>query len=131
MPKQKFSRKDFHILCAVAGILIVFCLIFSFFFQKNGKEIEITVNGNLYGTYSLSRDKLINVSTNNGVSNKVQIKNHCAYMEYADCPDLLCEKQGKISKINESIVCLPNQVVVTVVSDSPQDSNASFDTFVQ
>ena len=35
-------------------------------------------------------------------------------MEEADCPDLLCVHQKAISKEGESIICLPNKVVVTI-----------------
>ena len=32
----------------------------------------------------------------------------------ADCPDKLCVKQGTVSESGESVVCLPNRVVVAV-----------------
>ena len=37
-----------------------------------------------------------------------------AKMEWADCPDQLCVHQKAISRTGESIICLPNQVVVSV-----------------
>ena len=36
-------------------------------------------------------------------------------MTDADCPDLLCVHQRAIDKEDETIVCLPNKVVVKVV----------------
>lgn len=42
-------------------------------------------------------------------------------MTSADCPDHLCVKQKAISKGGESIICLPNKVVVTVKSDMKSD----------
>ena len=42
-------------------------------------------------------------------------------MTSADCPDHLCVKQKAISKEGESIICLPNKVVVTVKSDMKSD----------
>ena len=39
----------------------------------------------------------------------------------ADCPDQLCVKQKKISLKNETIVCLPNKVVIEIEgADSSQ-----------
>ena len=37
-----------------------------------------------------------------------------AYMKEADCPDKLCVHMKKISQVNETIVCLPNQVILTI-----------------
>ena len=42
------------------------------------------------------------------------IQNGQAKMEWADCPDQLCVHQKAISRTGESIICLPNQVVVSV-----------------
>ena len=35
-------------------------------------------------------------------------------MEEADCPDRLCVRQGAVSRVGESIICLPHELVVTV-----------------
>ena len=37
-------------------------------------------------------------------------------MSEANCHDQLCVKQGRINKVGQSIVCLPNRVVITVIS---------------
>jgi hypothetical protein len=42
----------------------------------------------------------------------------------ADCPDKLCEKQGKISKNGQSIICLPNKIVIKINSDTDTDVDA-------
>ena len=39
------------------------------------------------------------------------------YMEKANCKDLICVKHKPISKNGESIICLPNQVYIEVISD--------------
>ena len=43
-----------------------------------------------------------------------------ADMKEADCPDKLCVHQKAISAENESIVCLPNRVVVTVTNSKKE-----------
>ena len=35
-------------------------------------------------------------------------------MKSADCPDQICVHQRAISKNGESIICLPNKVVVSI-----------------
>ena len=42
-------------------------------------------------------------------------------MIYADCKDKICKNHKEISKSNESIICLPNKVEVTVISDKSED----------
>ena len=37
-------------------------------------------------------------------------------MEWADCPDQLCVQHRGISRDGESIICLPNQIVISVES---------------
>ncbi len=75
----------------------------------------VTRDGETYGTYSLSKDQTISIKDGNGyVTNTLVIRNRKAYMESADCPDKLCVRQKSISLVHETIVCLPNKVVVTV-----------------
>ena len=51
------------------------------------------------------------------------IKNGKADMTEADCPDKLCVHQKPVSKNHESIICLPNKVIVEVDSSA----NSEFD----
>ena len=50
-----------------------------------------------------------------------------ADMTEADCPDKLCVNQRAVSKNGESIICLPNKVIVTVDSSE----NSEFDAVAQ
>lgn len=43
------------------------------------------------------------------------------WVEKADCPNQVCVNTGKISKPNQSIVCLPNKVVIYI--ESSEKSN--------
>ena len=37
-----------------------------------------------------------------------------AWMEWADCTDQICVNHRAVSREGESIICLPNQVVISV-----------------
>ena len=50
----------------------------------------------------------------NGGSNILVIEDGKAWLSDADCPDLLCVKQGKIHYTGQVITCLPNRLTVTV-----------------
>ena len=71
----------------------------------------IRVNGEVEGTYPLSEDREISV---NGGTNILRIRNGKAKMIEADCPDQLCVNQRAVSADNESIICLPNKVIVEI-----------------
>ena len=58
------------------------------------------------------------------VTNTLVIENGKADMISADCPDKLCVNQHAISSNGETIVCLPNKVVVEV----EDGEEAQFDT---
>ena len=54
----------------------------------------------------------------------VMIKNGKAKMTDADCPDQLCVHQKAASKNHESIICLPNKVVVEVDGSEESEFDA-------
>ena len=78
-----------------------------------GSTVRITVDGELYGTYPLSRDNTI-VIEQNGHHNEVLIENGSVRMKNADCANQICVNDGAISKTNQSIICLPNRVMVEI-----------------
>ena len=76
-------------------------------------QAVVTVNGRHYGTYDLSRDREITVEQNDH-TNKITIKDGQVQMSYSDCKNQVCVKDGKISRTSQSIVCLPNRVMVEI-----------------
>lgn len=39
-----------------------------------------------------------------------------------DCPDKVCERTGYISRAGESIICLPNRVIIQIEGESEMDA---------
>ena len=107
-------------LLVVAGIL----LLYLFVFRESGNVVKVTVDGKLYGTYSLSEDitHVIRSGENDDRYNVLIIKDGKAYVESATCPDGICASHRPIFRNGESIVCLPNGVVITVITDDNTDS---------
>ena len=122
------KKKEFIFI----GILFLFSAILCIFVyvipRGNHGTIEITVNGELYGTYSLSKDQVIPI----GDTNVCEIKDGRVKMTEADCPDHLCIKQPAVGSSGGFIVCLPNKIVIKGESDSDsQDSSETeFDAVV-
>lgn len=122
---KRFGKND----AVFTGILLGLCLLvflgYHVFLRTKGSRVVITKNGEVYGTYSLEKEQIIEIKDKDGkVTNTLIIKDQKADMKSADCPDRLCVKQKAISLENENIVCLPNKVVVTVVSGEASDFDA-------
>jgi hypothetical protein len=81
--------------------------------SKEGAVAVVLIDGEEYGSYPLEQDATYDIVIN-GHTNTLQIKDGYADMISADCPDQLCVKQRKIHYENETIVCLPNKLVVEI-----------------
>ncbi|MCC8150960.1 MAG: NusG domain II-containing protein [Lachnospiraceae bacterium] len=85
-----------------------------------GNQVRITVNGEEYGVYDLEQDQEIPIEIDGEVANTLVIKDGEADMIEADCPDQICVNTAAISVKNETIVCLPNKVVVEVIESEAE-----------
>ena len=104
--------------------MLLFCIAVCIAVYKGGAVtgtyITITVDGEKYGTYSLLEEQMITVGEGEHV-NVITVKDGKAHMMNASCPDQLCVNQNAICYDKQSIICLPNKVVITVTSDSDSD----------
>lgn len=122
--KKRFGKNDCIFLGTLFLILLASCAWFYFFGKEDGAVAEVTVDGQLYGAYSLERDQTVEIVIGEKVKNVLQIKDGRADMTSADCPDKLCVHQRAVSKQNETIVCLPNKVVVEIIGGQKADVDA-------
>lgn len=123
MKENKKARNDIIFVVLLLGICII-GIIYLFVLRDSGDTVKVTVDGELYGTYSLSQNIVENIITgeNNEHYNKLVIKDKKAYVEIASCPDGICVSHRPIFRDGESIVCLPNKVVVSVILDNNENS---------
>lgn len=119
--KKRFGKNDIILI----GILLTAALIVFFvgnhFFQEDGARVQVTVDGEVYGTYSLAEDRTVPIKMDEKTTNILQIEKGKAVMMTADCPDQLCVHQQAISKEGQTIVCLPNKVVAEVIGTEEND----------
>lgn len=125
---SKYVKKNDILL--LSGIAILIFIAFGLrihWLMNNGSTIEITVDGREYGQYSLGKEQRIPVEVDGETKNVVVIEGGEAYMAEASCPDKLCVHQGHISSRSQSIVCLPNRVIVTVVDGDEAEIDSMTD----
>jgi len=102
------------ILILVFGLLVSW---WSLTANTEGDKAVITVDGELYGTYSLSQNQTIEVVQDANHTNYITIKDGLVSMEFSSCKNQVCVDTGAISHTMDSIVCLPNKVVVEIQGD--------------
>lgn len=119
--KIELKKKDIALAVMIAGIALLAFLAHELIGSEGAGKVIVKVNGELEGTYSLAEDQEIEI---NGGTNKLSIRNGQADMIEADCPDQLCVHQKPISLQNESIICLPNKVVVEIESSENSELDA-------
>lgn len=96
----------------IAVIIIAVCLFLHFLLPKAltvGKTAQISVDNKVVKTCSLAKNRTVKLA-----KNTVVIKDGYAYVKYADCPDKICKKHKPINKKGETIVCLPNKMIVEI-----------------
>lgn len=116
---QKY-KKDIILIGVILGVAVLLFVLFQVT-KKPGKYVVITQNGKEIAKYALNEDRQISIPYQENQYNVLVIRDQKAYISSATCPDQLCVKQRSISKVNETLVCLPNKMVVKVIGDEPSD----------
>lgn len=111
--KIEIKKKDWILIIMILLVALSAFIMHHALQQTGSGQVVVKINGAIEGTYDLNDDRKILI---NDGSNVLVIKNGKADMIEADCPDKLCVEQRTISKNNESIICLPNEVVVEIKS---------------
>lgn len=112
----KIRKMDLYL---IAGLLLVAVTLFVGI-RLYGKMTTIeavavvTVDGKEYGRYPLEKNHTETIHLSDGSYNTFEVKDGYVSMTDASCPDQICVNHSRISKKNETIVCLPDKVVITV-----------------
>ena len=112
MRKLLSNKKRADLILIVALLLLAGALYLTLNANRQeGGVAVVRVNGVETERHSLAVDGTFSL---NGGTNILVIQDGQAWLSEADCPDLLCVKQGKIHYTGQVITCLPNRLTVTV-----------------
>lgn len=97
------------------------------YFYKNliGGEDKVAVikqNGKVIKRISLTNlkeEEEIIVSTEDKHYNKIIIKKDMIFISEADCPDQICVKTGPVAIPGDTVVCLPNKLIIAIEGENP------------
>jgi len=112
---MSFVRQHRNDIALIAALLIMAgaAWIFTLCSRRDGGEAVVTVNGQELTRLPLSDDARLVVGEGER-TNTVVVENGEVYVSEASCPDRVCIRQGRISYDGQTIVCLPNRLVVSV-----------------
>ena len=136
--KQFIRKADIilFIVLVVIGLAASAALTFSHSDAESGAKVIIESGGDLYARYPLSEDRTVVVPAPKQINadvpaanpddpassqydyyNVVTISGGEVSVTEASCKNQVCVKHGAISAPGESIVCLPNRLVVRIEDD--------------
>lgn len=89
--------------------------------ESNQREVVILLDGREIERIPLKKSMEpaeLRIDAGDGHYNVVYIDYDGARVTKASCSDSLCIRQGNIEHSGQSIVCLPNKVVIKIVGDT-------------
>ena len=119
--KDFFADKKRRTDLLLIGLLLLLALVLYLVIgatQEEGGVVVVRVNGVETERHALSQNGVYPL---NGGSNILVIADGQAWLSEANCPDLLCVRQGRIRYAGQSIICLPNRLTVTVEGGESDD----------
>lgn len=117
--KQRQRRND-RLLGVCIILAAILCLGIYRMTCRTGAEAVVYINGERTAAYPLREDAQALL---NG-TNLLVIRGGMADITEADCQDKLCVRQAAISRTGESLVCLPNRIVVVIEGDTQDGVDA-------
>lgn len=106
------------ILIIIIILISCFILIFN---KKEGNQALVYYENDLILKINLNQDNEYDVNGYNG-NIHIVVKDNKIKVEEENSPRHICSKQGFISSSNETIVCLPNKIVIKIVKESDIDT---------
>ena len=100
-----------------AAILLIAAAVFGFNYVSHrtpADTAQISVDGKVVEILDLSKDTELTVTSPGGGTNHLIVKDGEIWCSEASCPDKVCVHQGKKHLSSDTIVCLPNKMVVTI-----------------
>ena len=117
--KDRKKRND--IILAVVMILVATAGFFWYNVTKEeGSYVALVQNGTEVKRFTLKENREYRVEGKDGSYNVLYIQDAKVYMKEASCPDQICVEHRAIQHVGETIVCLPNEIVLKVVKPATE-----------
>ncbi|MDR7696388.1 NusG domain II-containing protein [Lactococcus lactis] len=111
---MKTKPLDFVIIFLL--FIASFSTLFFFATGSKGAQAELRISGKVIKTFDLNKNQTWTYRDKDGDYNKIQVKNGEIAVVEANCKDQIDVQRRYISKTGETIVCLPHNLVIEVMS---------------
>lgn len=119
-----FKKTDILIITIILAISFSALLLYRNTISKTPAIAKIYYYSKVVMTIDLSekKDYSFSIPQNKNVVFHVYKDGSMEFVE-SDCPDKICIKSGKLNSVGESAACLPNGIVVKIVSKKGNNDN--------
>ena len=108
------KQGDKFVLYGVIILIFILLVEYGFFQRHSTKVVVIRSDGKIVKELPINKDAVFEVKSKEGHL-FVEIKNGKVRVTNSTCKDKLCEKEGWISNVGESIICLPNRISISII----------------
>lgn len=116
------KRNDLILILII--VIVAACgLLYINLSKDSGDKVVIEVDGEIYKELPLNEDTKVEIKGVNNSTNLLVIKDGHADIIDASCPDKICVHQTEIQYDGESLICLPNKVIVRIESSKQSDAD--------
>ena len=112
--KKIIKISDIIFACVIAAVAVSLIFIMG---QSYGSRVVITKAGEEIASFSLYEDTVFDAGTN-----VISIKDGEVCVIHANCKNQVCVKTGVIKHSNQTIVCAPNALSVSIVGEGDIDA---------
>ena len=113
------NKTDFKLILFILIIFIIFATILNIT-KKKGNLAYVYYMDDVILKIDLNIDNKYSVNGENGIV-KIEVKDKKIRVIEEESPLHLCSKQGYISNSYESIICLPNKIVIKIIDEVKLD----------
>lgn len=107
-------KKNDLLLMSAALLVVLICYLYNNIFNKAGDYVSVNYRGNEVAKHSLSDSGEYEIPCSANEAFRYKIENGEVFCIYSECRDKICIHQGKINRNGQSVICLPQQIVLTV-----------------
>ncbi len=114
---MKYDKKHIIRDISLAAALLLLAAVLSFCLKgEKGTAVEIYKDGKLVSSHPLTEEKTLTVD-----SVVIKTESGAVCIVQSDCKGRDCINSGKISRVGQCIVCLPNRVTVKITGNTNID----------